>query len=205
MQIGHIWICVKVMCRVCTWLRGLSKCTETQMKWIRVKLRRKMQRLLRLDTLYRVMQIKEGCFREIYGERMQRKSELWQTERAIKNPKKTGERTHTHTHKKSNIWRCWANKQRRGRGRGSPRRPIVSDAFTVVMMHPAAGPLLSLKLYEASLAHILLQWHHCLAHSSLAAGWWRWWWRGLQRNKPMETYIRNMGEGKDERVRDAKE
>ncbi len=44
-----------------------------------------------------------------------------------------------------------------GGGRGSPRGPIVSDAFTVVMMRHAAGPLLSLKLYEASLAHILLQ------------------------------------------------
>lgn len=47
--------------------------------------------------------------------------------------------------------------QTRGRGRGSPGRPILSDAFTVVMMHHAAGLLLSLKLYEASLAHILLQ------------------------------------------------
>lgn len=45
----------------------------------------------------------------------------------------------------------------RGRGRGSPRGPIVSDAFTVAMMHRVAGPLLSLKLYEASLAHVLLQ------------------------------------------------
>lgn len=43
------------------------------------------------------------------------------------------------------------------RGRGSPRRPIVSYAFTVVMMHLAAGPLLLLKFYESSLAHILLQ------------------------------------------------
>lgn len=39
----------------------------------------------------------------------------------------------------------------------SPKRPIVSSAFTVATMHHAAGPFLSLKLYEASLAHILLQ------------------------------------------------
>lgn len=45
---------------------------------------------------------------------------------------------------------------RRG-SRENPRRPITSSAFTVVMMHRAAGPLLSLKFYEASFAHILLQ------------------------------------------------
>lgn len=55
------------------------------------------------------------------------------------------------------------------RGKGSLTGPIESDAFIVVMMHRAAGPLLSLKLYEASLAHILLQWRHCLALFSLAA------------------------------------
>ena len=57
------------------------------------------------------------------------------------------------------------------RCRRNLKRPIVSSAFTGAMMHHAAGPLLSLKLYEASLAHILLQWRHCLAHSSLAADW----------------------------------
>lgn len=43
------------------------------------------------------------------------------------------------------------------RGEGSLTGPIESDAFIVAMMHRAAGPLLSLKLYEASLARILLQ------------------------------------------------
>lgn len=126
-------------------------------------------------------------------------SEVWQTERAIKTLKK---RLHTKNRTYGGDERTSKQKATRHRGRGSPRRPIVSDAFTVVMMHRATGPLLSLKLYEASLAHILLQWHHCLAHSSLAACWWWWWrWRGFLRNKPIETYIRkrNVGERKNER------
>ncbi len=139
----------------------------------------------------------------------QRTREAWQTERAIKNPEKTGDCTHTQKNQTYGVAdRTSEGEATKGRGRGSPRRPIVSDAFTVVMMHRAAGPLLSLKLYEASLAHVLLQWRHCLAHSSLAAGWWWWWcwWRGLQRNKPIETYIRkrNMREREHERVREAK-
>lgn len=42
------------------------------------------------------------------------------------------------------------SKEEATRGKASLRRPIVSDAFTAVMMHRAAGPVLSLKLYEAS-------------------------------------------------------
>lgn len=132
-----------------------------------------------------------------------RKREVWQTVWAIKSQKKTpGCTPKNRTY--GDAERTSEGEATRGRGRGSPRRPIVSNSFTVVMMHRAAGPLLSLKLYEASLAHILLQWRHCLAHSSLAAGWW--WWSGLQWNKPIETHIRkgNMGVRKDERVREAK-
>lgn len=40
-----------------------------------------------------------------------REREVWQTMCAIKNPKDRLYSVHTHTRKKSNIWRCWENKQ----------------------------------------------------------------------------------------------
>lgn len=63
--------------------------------------------------------------------------------------KKKKEKEMLHAQVKGGATRCEC--------RRNPTRPIVSSALTVVMMYGAAGPLLSLKLYEASLAHILLQ------------------------------------------------
>lgn len=119
--------------------------------------------MLRLDIRCRVMQIKEehfggdlwrGPHREKKGREFYRQSEQLRSRnrREIVQEEK-GKRNRTY----GDAGRTSEGGTMRGRGRESPGGPIVSDAFTVVMMHRAAGPLLSLKLYEASLAHILLQ------------------------------------------------
>lgn len=132
------------MCSVHTWLRGLQKMHRNRTNGLRL--------------FYR-------------GQSAHRVREVWQTEWAIKNQKDKLKTVHTKKKKKNRT--CGnaetTRKEEATRGKGILQRPIVSDASTVVMMHCAAGPVVSLKLYEASLARILLQWRHCLAHFSLAA------------------------------------
>ena len=115
-----------------------------------------------------VMQIKTVCLRKIYEEVCAKTEQLDRQSEQLRARKERHKPVHK-TIEHMEMLREQTRGAVKGRGRGCPWRSIVSDAFTVAMMHHAAGPLLSLKLYEASLAHVLLQWRHCLANSSLAA------------------------------------
>lgn len=106
----------KVMCSVRTWFSGLPKFTETEFKWIKERHGYLRRKTLRLDILYRVMQIKEEHLTESYGEVCTQGRERFDRQCAQLRTRKTDCTLYTHTKKIEHMEVLREQARRRQRG-----------------------------------------------------------------------------------------